>query len=95
MLLHVTIKKLVAERAEVAPSAIIAMTQVSSGLAIECALNALRETNLRVGPSFQKDNINIEPASNWKSVIVPHIPIYSRTMGGRIEVACDMVMAEF
>lgn len=94
LLSPVTIKKLVTERAGVAPSAIIAMTQVRSGLAIECTSDALRETILRVGPSFQKENIIIEPASDWTSVIVPHVPIYIRTMGGRIEVTKDMIMAE-
>ena len=90
----VTIKKMVTERAGVAPSAIIALTQVRSGLAMECASDALRETILRVGPSFQQENITIEPASDWTSVIVPHVPIYIRTMGGRIEVTREMVMAE-
>ena len=94
MLSPVTIKKLVTERAGVAPSAIIAMTQVRSGLAIECASDALREAILRVGSSFQKENIIIEPASDWTSVIVPHVPIYIRTMGGRIEVTREMIMAE-
>lgn len=90
----VTIKKMVTERAGVAPSAIIAMTQVRSGLAMECASDALRETILRVGPSFNKEDITIEPASDWTSVIVPHVPLYIRTMSGRIEVTRDMVMAE-
>ena len=90
----VTIKEIVTERAGVAPSAIIAMTQVRSGLAIECASDALRETILRMGPSFNKENITIEPASDWTSVIVPHVPLYIRTISGRIEVTRDMVMAE-
>ena len=90
----VTIKKIVTERAGVAPSAIIAITQVRSGLAIECASDALRETILRVGPSFQKEDMAIEPASNWTSVIIPHVPLYIRTMDGRLEVTNEMVKSE-
>ena len=90
----VTIKKIVTKRAGVAPSAIIAMTQVRSGLAIECASDALRETILRVGPSFHKENMTIEPASDWTSVIVPHVPLYIRTMNERLEVTSEMIKTE-
>ena len=51
----VKIKKLVTKRAGVAASAIIAITQVRSGLALEFA-------------------------SDQTSVIVPHIPLYIRTV---------------
>lgn len=93
-LLLVTTKKIVTERSGVASSAIIAMTQVRLGLAIKCASDALRETILKVSPSFQKENKTIEPTSNWTSVIVPHVPIYIRAVIGRIEVTRDMIKAE-
>ena len=90
----VTIKKLITEKAGVAPSAIIAMTQVRSGPAMECASDSLRESILGVGPSLQKKEIKIEPASDWISVMVPHVPICIRTLDGRIENAREMVKAE-
>ena len=90
----VTIKKIVTKKAGVAPSAIIAMTQVRSGLAIECASDALRETILSVGASLQKEDITIEPASDWTSVMVPHVPVNIRTLDGRIVVTSEMVKTE-
>lgn len=94
MLSPVTIKNLVTESAGIAPSAIIAIKQVSFDLAIVCASDALGETILKVGPSFRKENIIIEPASDCTSVILPHMPIYIRTMSGRFEVTRDMIMME-
>ncbi|KAI0991582.1 hypothetical protein K3495_g16605, partial [Podosphaera aphanis] len=82
----VTIKKIISDRAGVAPSAITAMSQVRSGLAIECASDALRESILGVAPSFEKDNTTIEAASDWTSVIVPHVPLYIKTMDSRLTV---------
>lgn len=47
-----------------------------------------------MGPFFQRGNIIIEPASDWTSVIVPYLPIYIGTIGGRNEVTKDMIMTE-
>ena len=77
----VTIKKIVTEKAWVAPSAVLAMTQVRSGLAIECASEALRETLLRVRPSLQMDEITIEPASDWTSHSSACTTLYSNIRG--------------
>lgn len=60
----VTIKKIITEKAGVAPSAIIAMTQVRVGLEMEFASHVLRESILGVGPSFQKGETKIEPSSD-------------------------------
>lgn len=90
----VTVKKLITEKAGIAASAIIAMSQVRSGLAIECASDALRETILGVSSSFQKDGIKIEPASDWTSVIVPHVPLFIKTLDQRITVTNEMVKTE-
>lgn len=58
----VTIKKIITDRAGVATSSIVATHQIRSGLAFECASDALRETILRTAPPFKKENIIIEPA---------------------------------
>ena len=90
----VTIKKLITEKAGVAPSAIIAMTQVRSGLAMECASDALRESILGVGPSLQKEEITIEPASDWTSAMVTHISTCVRILDRRVEASSEMVKIE-
>ena len=59
----ITIKKIITERAGVAPSAVIAIYLARLGVSFGCAFGALRETILNVGPSFQQDNVIIEAAS--------------------------------
>ena len=61
---------------------------------MECASDALRESILGVGPSLQKEEITIEPASDWTSVMVPHVPTCIRTLDRRIEVTREMMKAE-
>ncbi|KAI0996223.1 hypothetical protein K3495_g11956 [Podosphaera aphanis] len=90
-----TIKKIITERAGVAPSAILAMSQVRSGLAIECASDVPRESILRVASALEKDNLTIEAASNWTSVIVPHVPLFIRTLDCRLAVTKEMVIKEY
>lgn len=77
-----SIKKIITERAGIAASAIMEMYQVRSGMAFECASDALRESILRVASSFQKENAKIEPASEWSSVLVPNVPIHIRSLEG-------------
>lgn len=90
----VTIKKIIPEKAGVAPSAILVMTQVRSGLAIEYTSGALRESMLRVGSSMEMEKVTIKSSSEWMSVIVPHVPLFIRTLDGSIEVTSEMVKME-
>lgn len=90
----VSVKKMITERAGVAPSAIVAMYQVRSGLAFECVSDALRDSILRTAPSFLEENITLEAASDWTSVIAPNVPLYLKALDSRILVTNDMIKSE-
>ena len=49
---------------------------------------------MRIASSLQEDNIVIEEASKWTSLIVPHVPLYISTHEGNIPVTNKMVKSE-
>ena len=67
------------------------MYPVRSGIALECASDVLRDTIIGIAPSLQKDNIVIDEASKWTSLIVPHVLLYLSTLEGSIPVTNEMM----
>lgn len=85
---------MITDRAGVAASAIAAIYLARSGLAIECVSDAIRESILGIGQTFYQNGVVIEAALDWTSYIIPHVPLYSRTLQEKIQITDEMVRKE-
>ena len=90
----VTIKKIITDKTGIATSTVTSMYPVRSGIALKCALDALRDTIIGISPSLLEDNTIIGAVSHWKSSIVSHVPLYIRTPEVSIPVTKNLVKNE-